>query len=913
MARLSAERWREVIPHLDRALDLEKHERAAWLGALRATDATLADDLAALLHRHDAMDDRFLGGAPPPPPASLAGLVLGAYTLREQIGQGGMGSVWLAERSDGRYAGTAAVKLLNASLVGRDGEARFRREGRILARLRHPHIAQLIDAGVSPLGQPYLVLERVDGERIDRHCDARRLDVEARLRLFLDVLSAVAHAHANLVVHRDIKPSNVMVDGAFRVKLLDFGIAKLMEGEGGGETTALTRDGESALTPEYAAPEQLTGGDVTTATDVYALGVLLYVLLTGRHPAGAATASAAELVQAIVGSEATRPSDAVTLIVPDVTAEQIARRRGSTPARLRRQLRGDLDTIVGKALKKQPGGRYASAEAMADDLRRYLDRRPIAARPDSLAYRARKFAARNALVLAAAATAAAALVAGAGIAVRQGREAARERDRALSELHRAEAVNDLTSYLLSEATPAAGRPISNADLLARGEALVDRRFAGSPDLRAHMLLELSERYHQNGQFDRWQETVSRAFTVSRGITDPGLRARAACVKAAALDDEGNVAEADALLAAGLAELAGRAGAEAAEAYCRVCEANMANRRADAPRAVAAAERAVALEEGRAGPAGRGFEARFLLANAYLVAGRSADSDRAFRQVVEMLDAQGRGDTRDAALVLNNWSTMLQNAGQHRRAVALSERAVHIARARDTEHGAAPVLLRSYASALCMVGRCAEAVPVVDEAVAKSAAAGSARRRYGALGTAAGVHTAAGGLDRADELLREAERLFESARAEMPGQQAVLDRRRAELLLRRGDAQGALAVARRAAARGEDLRGDDLAALQVALVRAEAENGTGAFAEARDTARAAVARAAPPDGLAHSSWAGQAHLQLGIALAGLGAGEQAASELRLALAHLGETLGPAAPATIRARVLAERSAGTTATR
>src|SRR5687768_6598151 len=213
-ARISPERWRVVIPYLDAALELDDDDRTAWLDALRAQDASLAADVADLLQKHDVLDAQgYLDGGVQghTRPTSLAGQVLGAYTLREQLGQGGMGTVWLADRSDGRYQGVAAVKLLNASLVGREGEQRFRREGNILAQLRHPHIAHLIDAGVSPSGQPYLVLERVDGERIDGYCDARSLGIEERLRLFLDVLAAVSHAHANLVVHRDLKPSNVLV------------------------------------------------------------------------------------------------------------------------------------------------------------------------------------------------------------------------------------------------------------------------------------------------------------------------------------------------------------------------------------------------------------------------------------------------------------------------------------------------------------------------------------------------------------------------------------------------------------------------------------------------------------------------------------------------------------------------------
>src|SRR5262245_61174786 len=234
MSRLSPERWRAVSPYLDRALEMTDDELGAWLVTLRADDPTLAADLDGLLAKRDALGRAgFLEDGDPTTLAksSLAGLQLGAWVLVSQLGRGGMGSVWLARRGDGRFEGMAAVKLMNASLIGQTGEERFRREGNILARLRHPHIAHLIDAGVSPGGQPYLVLEYVEGEPIDRYCDANSLGIEARIRLFLDVLAAVSFAHANLIVHRDIKPSNVLVGADGRVKLLDFGIAKLLQGE----------------------------------------------------------------------------------------------------------------------------------------------------------------------------------------------------------------------------------------------------------------------------------------------------------------------------------------------------------------------------------------------------------------------------------------------------------------------------------------------------------------------------------------------------------------------------------------------------------------------------------------------------------------------------------------------------------
>jgi serine/threonine-protein kinase len=308
-----------------------------------------------------------------------------------------MGSVWLARRSDGRFERQAAVKFLSIALAGRAAEERFKREGNVLGRLTHPHIAELLDAGVSSTGQPYLILEYVDGAAIDLYCDEHKLDIEARIRLFLDVLAAVSHAHTNLIVHRDIKPSNVLVSKDGEVKLLDFGIAKLLEGEGqAGAATLLTRESGSALTPQCAAPEQISGQPVTTATDVYALGVLLYLLLTGQHPVGPGPHSPAELVKAIVETEPARASATIASPADKIVAEK----RGTTPEKLQRQLRGDLDTIVGKALKKTPAERYASVTGFADDLQRYLRHEPISALPDTLAYRAAKFLRRNRTVVA---------------------------------------------------------------------------------------------------------------------------------------------------------------------------------------------------------------------------------------------------------------------------------------------------------------------------------------------------------------------------------------------------------------------------------------------------------------------------------------------------------------------------------
>ncbi|MEO7055328.1 MAG: serine/threonine-protein kinase, partial [Caldimonas sp.] len=283
-----ADRWKRLSPLLDDLLDLAPVERAERLSVLRGHDAALAAELASMLaDAAHAEAAQFLAGSASPPPLAndaaapgLAGTRIGAYVLESQLGQGGMGAVWRAHRGDGRFDAAVAVKLLHLSLVGLAGARRFEREGAILARLSHPNIARMLDAGVTVGGQPYLVLELVDGERIDHHCDSHRLRVDQRVALFRDVLGAVAHAHRHLVIHRDIKPSNILVGADGSVKLLDFGIAKLLQGSADEPATDLTGGHRGALTPDYAAPEQLRAEEVTTATDVYSLGVLLYQLLT---------------------------------------------------------------------------------------------------------------------------------------------------------------------------------------------------------------------------------------------------------------------------------------------------------------------------------------------------------------------------------------------------------------------------------------------------------------------------------------------------------------------------------------------------------------------------------------------------------------------------------------------------------
>jgi len=399
MSKLSPDLWQVLSPHLDQALEMTDDERSTWFSALRVENPVLAGQLEMLLQEHRELSaEGFLEGRPVELPAvsDLAGQSFGVYTLVSQIGQGGMGSVWLAERNDGRFERRVAVKILNIALMGKSGEERFKREGRILGRLTHSHIAELIDAGVSQTGQPFLVLEYVEGDHIDRYCDQHRLAIGSRIRLFVDVLRALAQAHENLIVHRDLKPSNILVRTDGQAKLLDFGIAKLLESDWQTAEVALTLEDGRALTPQYAAPEQLKGEAITTATDIYTAGVLLYVLLTGRHPAGTGPYTPAGLIRAILETEPPPPSDiaAATPTNGELQATNAAN-RATTPDKLARLLRGDLDTIVAKALKKNPQERYPSIKALADDLQRFLRDEPISARPDAVVYRVSKFLRRH--------------------------------------------------------------------------------------------------------------------------------------------------------------------------------------------------------------------------------------------------------------------------------------------------------------------------------------------------------------------------------------------------------------------------------------------------------------------------------------------------------------------------------------
>jgi tetratricopeptide (TPR) repeat protein/predicted Ser/Thr protein kinase len=418
----ATERWLRIDRILQPAFDLPVAEREAYLDAACAGDTDLRREVESLLAADEEADDFLVEPVfklAAPDRSVAAGHRIGAYRVVRELGRGGMGAVYLAERADNQFEQQVAIKLVKRGMDTDEIVRRFRHERQILASLDHPNIARLFDGGSTEDGRPYFVMEYVAGRPLLEYCDQRRLDTTERLKLFLQVCAAVQHAHNNFVVHRDIKPSNILITGGGEVKLLDFGIAKLLNAEEAGLTSAI---GQRPMTPEYASPEQACGQNLTTASDVYALGVVLYELLTGHRPYQVNRATNEEVVRVICHQEPERPS----VVVSDA------------PDKLRRRLSGDLDNIVLTALRKEPERRYQSAAQLAEDIQRHLKGQPVAARPNTLGYRTGKFIRRNKTAVAAAALILLSLLGGMAATMRQMLVARDERDRAEAQRLRAE-------------------------------------------------------------------------------------------------------------------------------------------------------------------------------------------------------------------------------------------------------------------------------------------------------------------------------------------------------------------------------------------------------------------------------------------------------------------------------------------
>ena len=504
---MSAIDWSRVSDIFGDSLELAPGERDAFAAVRCAGRPEELEAVRRLLAAEQAVDPAFPGSLDPSVLEAAALMLddapkqIGPWRLVREIGEGGMGQVYLAERADGHFDQRVAIKLLKRGMDSQAILGRFLRERRILAGLDHPNIARLLDGGIADDGRPYFVMEHVDGQTIIRYSDDRRLSIDDRLALFQQVCLALEYAHRNLVVHRDLKPSNILVTSDGRPKLLDFGIAKLLTATTGEDGSAtLTEAGARPMTPEYAAPEQFAGGPISTSTDVYGLGVVLHELLTGSRPSGSGAS-----VELTTSAAAARSTDV---------------------NRLRRTVAGDLETIVATALRTEPERRYPSVGALRDDIRRHQQQRPIKARPDTLRYRVSRFIGRNRIAVAAGTAMALLLLAFLLTTVRQSRALALERDRARQEAEAAEQVSDFLVGIFAVAdpmNPGAGDSVRARELLDRGAERMAQALDGQPDLQARMLSVIGKAYDNLERHDLAEPLLARAVELQRAGPDGGPR------------------------------------------------------------------------------------------------------------------------------------------------------------------------------------------------------------------------------------------------------------------------------------------------------------------------------------------------------------------------------------------------------
>jgi eukaryotic-like serine/threonine-protein kinase len=530
---------------LQEALERDERERSEWLAENTKDDPTLADDVQQLLRLFDE-SEHFIGDtvsdfleplrpfleidAPKAVFVFPEGTRIGPWRIDKLIGKGGIGEVYLAERSDGSYTKKVALKCIKRGMDSETILQRFRHERQILATLQHPNIATLFDGGLTHDGRPYLVMEYVDGIPIDRYCNEHKLGIEKRLKLFREVCHAVQYAHRNLVVHRDLKPSNILVADDGTVKLLDFGIAKLLDEEDDG----LTLTKIPVMTPVYAAPEQIRGEVISTAADVYGLGVVLYEVLTGYRPYKLSTGSSLEAAGAIISQKPDRPSVTVlkslkkgndALSNGERTTMDIADARGTNPEKLARRLRGDLDVIVMKALRKEPDRRYTSAEALMEDINRHLEGLPVTARKESAGYRISKFIRRNAVGVSGAAVFLLLFWVLLGLhtnrITQERNRAIMERDIANTERDKANEIAVFLEEMLSEGDPAYGTTRADTlrlrDFVQASVGKVRNELTGQPAIKAQMLNTLGKVHGKLGLHDQGSSLLEEALELRISI------------------------------------------------------------------------------------------------------------------------------------------------------------------------------------------------------------------------------------------------------------------------------------------------------------------------------------------------------------------------------------------------------------
>jgi len=684
MSSLSESLYARLSPLLDQALDLPLEERTQWLTDLQRESVSVVQALGDILQSGatwTGCGSDPLGSLPPlasllEREPSLAGVRIGSWTLERPIGHGGMGSVWLATRADGRFEGSAAIKLLNLSLIGRAGLERFRREGTALARLAHVNVARLLDAGVSEHRQPFLVLEFIDGDPIDTYATLVSAKAEQRVQLMLQVLAAVGHAHANLIVHRDLKPSNVLVTRDGTVKLLDFGIARLLASE----TAAadVTDPGDQALTPAFASPEQFRGDPIGPASDIYSAGVMLYLLLTDHHPTAAGARTSAEYAQG-------------------------ALQREPAPTGL-----GDLDAVLRKALRTLPGERYETAAAMADDLRHWLNHEPVSAHPDGWGYRAVKFVRRYRTGVTIAGLVGAALLASAVMSYRQKVEAERQRSVAERNFRTQEGFLAAAQVLASDTPGPDGKPLDAGGRLLHAVEVIEQQFADDPRTVALVITDLGGQLFENGDVVGSLALLARSRDIAQGAGESETAASISCTRAENFLRTRAVDSARAAVAEGRAALA-RIGPNAEAYLCLQAAGNLAALDTDSERAITLLKKALTVfdeAERRDGASGRSLNRLAILNSLGLIvqqAGRPREALAIQRTIVADVAAMGYQGTPILPNAAAPMSRMFFDLGEMQEAVSTFRMLVQRAERQSRAGTVAPYLAHVYGQLLLRAG------------------------------------------------------------------------------------------------------------------------------------------------------------------------------------------------------------------
>lgn len=917
MKPITPEQWQSVSAYLDQALELEEAARAQWLVALAQNDPATAELLSrALAGREHEGFSQFLAGPAPIPldyirQATLIGRQVGPYVIEAEVGRGGMGSVWRARRADGRFEGEVAIKFVHAAWIGRIGEQRFLTEGNLLGHLNHPNIARLIDAGLLDAAQPYLVIEYVEGEPIDAYCDRHSLGVEDRIKLFLSVLAAVAHAHSHLIVHRDIKPANIYVSSDGVVKLLDFGIAKLLDDEVG--PAALTKSGAIALTPQYAAPEQLLGGSITTATDVYALGVVLYVMLVGLHPLAHDGRTGADLVRAATIADRPRASDGARARDAAVRAEK----RGTTARQLSRALAGDLDNILTRALAVLPAERYAAANDLAADLRRFLSHEPVQAHAPGWRYRLAKLLRRRPLesvlvagVLLAIGVGLAATFWQWRIAEAERRTAIEQRERAERMLARTVAANDFTTNLLTEMAQVS-HPVRFSDIIERGEKLALDN-GGDAGQRAHALLAIAFFYLAASDNAKGEELTRRAGALALEAGDRPLAGIADCMQGLAVAGQGKREAGEALEKQGLT----LAGDDSEASYrCYEERAHIAQILGNARQTLEFGRKALGIanrERWISATARAGL--LDIVGSGELQSGNFQEANTYFQQALDLLVQAGLSESLETSAVLHNVAFLLERQGQVRDAMDVKERVLKIQISIAGEDGVAVALWNNSARTLLRLNRLDEAAELAGHARVKAAEVHDEVSLLVANVMIANVR-------KEQRRFQEAQQRIDEARhymGESPGTvlASMVAYTQARLLLAEGKAAMAIATldalqadmdayARRTGSRA--VIGNFSAAMS--MTRAEALADIGNLREGVAFAEEAVALNRKTQGNASvSADTGETLLLLAELRAKLNGPKTVTDVAREAERNLIEALGPNHPKSVRARELLAAAGG-----